>query len=99
MPKKSGGWRHAIRSHLNSYEKFWKPRHLFRASPDKCQDRYWNLFIPTKKPASRRAFCEAYLTVTGSLPLDRRGRLAADVVGHPRYAADLVDDTVGDFLQ
>ena len=20
MPKKSGGWRHAIRSHLNSYE-------------------------------------------------------------------------------
>lgn len=22
MPKKSGGWRHAIRSHLNSYEFF-----------------------------------------------------------------------------
>ena len=22
MPKKSGGWRHAIRSHLNSYQKF-----------------------------------------------------------------------------
>src|SRR3546814_4086528 len=31
-----------------------------------------------------------------SLPLDRRRRLAADVVDHARDAADLVDDAVGD---
>ena len=37
--------------------------------------------------------------VRRSLALDRGGRLAADIIGHLRYAADLVDDPVGDLLQ
>src|SRR3546814_944503 len=36
------------------------------------------------------------ILATHLLPLDRRRRLAADVVDHARYAADLVDDAIGD---
>ncbi len=38
-------------------------------------------------------------TRRASLPLDRRGRLAADVIGHAGDATDLVDDAVRNLLQ
>lgn len=50
-----------------------------------------------KKPANWRAF-SFNQTATTSLPLDRRGRLAADVIGHAGHAADLVDNATGDLL-